>query len=326
MRVGVAGAPGALGKEVVQVLEMSAWKPDEIVPLARAASTTAFVEYDGRQIAVDDLSEQAMEELDGIVLAVPGEVAREAAARAADEGIATIDCSGVLAAEGAPRVVPWLTPDRLVQWPDNGVVSLPSAGAMLIASVLAPLARAGIQGLAHVTLLVPASEAGRRGIDELSRQVVTLFNAGTAPRKVFPDGLAFDLLPQLGELGDDGLSGLEARVAAEVRDLIGLPVVVTAIRVPVFSGTSAAIVVHGARRTASELVERVLSDAGVELPEAPGSRYLPRPRRVEGDTRVSVGRIRYDPAGALHLWSAADNLRLGAVAAVGALGALLRAG
>jgi len=326
--IGVAGATGALGKEIVQVLDEAPWRPERVVPLASRASSVPYVEYGETKVGVDDLAEQAMDELDVLVLAVPPDVAREAGEESIAEGVPVVDLSGVFAAEDdAPLVLPWVNPEILAELPPEGVVSLPGPTAQLLAAILGPLRRAGVVADVDATVLLPASAWGRAGIEELSAQVIALFNQGTPPRKVFHDGFAFDLLPQVGATDDSGWTVAEQRAVAEVQALTGTPgpLRATIVGVPVFSGISATLHLRTPQHLDLTLIERILSDGGATLPKAAGARYLPRPRRVDGKPFVQVGRLRQDPAGdGIHLWAALDNVRGAAAAAVATVGALLK--
>lgn len=329
LRVGLAGATGALGGEIVKVLDAAHWRPDALVPLARATTTTTHVDYGDDHLPVDDLETEAFEGLDALFLALPREAARTAGEAAVRLGIPTIDCSGAFTSDAdVPLVIPWVNPEALAEVP-RGLVAVPDAAAVLLASALGPLRRAGLEGPVEATVLVPASAAGRAGIDELSRQVVTLFNAGTPPRKVFPSGLAFDLLPAIGTAAEDGWTDREREVGAQVQRVTGsvMPVDVTLVGIPVFSGLSAELTVRLSRPVPAELVGRILADGGVKAPEAAGARYLPRPRRVEGKPFAHFGRLRVGADGrTLHLWLSMDNLRTVATVAVSIAGVLLRVG
>lgn len=326
LRVGVAGATGALGSEIVSVLDRAPWRPDHLVPLASPASAIPHVTWGGDPVAVDDLDEQALEDLDALVLAVPDDVALRAGEAAVRAGTPTVDCSGALRGDpSVPCAVPWINPEAFAEL-DRGLLRLPHRAALVLGSVLGPLARAGIAGHVQATVLVPASARGRGGIDELSRQVVALLSAATPPRKVWPDGLAFDLIPALEPPGEAGWTAEEAAVIVDVEALVGtgLHTAATLVGVPVFSGLSASVVVFPERAVPLELIEQILAGGGVERPAKPGVRFLPRPRRVEGRPFAQVGRLRLDGRGAVHLWVAMDNLKATATAAVGALGAMLR--
>lgn len=327
LRVAVAGATGALGGEIIKVLDQVSWRPATLVPLARATTSVTHVDYGDERVAVDDLSDESLDGVDALFLALPPSAARSIGESAIRQGIATIDCSGAFADEASiPLVVPWINPEVLMDLP-QGAVATPDPSATLIASALGPLRRAGLDGPAQAVVLVPASREGKNGIEELSRQVVALFNSGNPPRKVFPNGLAFDTLPAVGILHDDGWTSLERIVATQVARVAGgtSPLDVTLVGVPVFSGLSAHVSIQLPRATTPDLVLRILADGGIQVPESGGVRYLPRPRRVEGRPFAHVGRVRTSVDGkTLHLWLSMDNLRTAATVAVSAAATMLR--
>lgn len=330
LRVAVAGATGALGGEIVKVLDGVSWRPDTLVALARQTTSVAHVDYGDARVPVDVAEdEDALDGVDALFVALPPDAARPLIETASRQGILTVDCSGVMSREPAvPLIAPWVNPEALASV-TTGVVAIPEPASLLLASVLGPLRRAGLTGPAEAVVLVPASTEGKAGIEELSRQVVALFNTAPPPRKTFREGLAFDLLPSVGTVGDDGWTHREhdaARQTARVAELSD-PVDVALVGVPVFSGVSAHAIVHLRRNVPIELALRILSEGGVQVPEASGTRYLPRPRRVEGKPFAHVGRVRLGADGrALHLWLSMDNLRTVATAAVATAGALLRGG
>jgi len=328
LRVGVLGATGAVGGEIVKVLDQVGWRPSSLVALARSSTATTHVEYGAERVPVDDWKDEALEGLDLLFVAVPREAGRAAGELALRAGIQIVDCSGAFALDAdVPLVVPWINPERLSDV-TRGVVAIPDASAVLVASVLGPLHRAGVECEADATLLVPASREGRAGIDELSRQVVALFNSGTQPRKVFPRGLAFDLLPTVGAVGEDGWTDAERRVVAEIERVVGpVPVEVTLVGVPVFSGLSGQITLRPDRPVMPDLVSRLLEDGGVRVPDEAGVRGLPRPRKVEGRPFAHAGRIRAGRDGrTVHVWLSMDNLRTAATVAVASAAVILRVG
>jgi aspartate-semialdehyde dehydrogenase len=324
LTIAVAGATGAVGGEVVKLLDASRWRPSRLLALARASTATTHVEYGGERVPVDDGSAD-LDGADALVVAVPTAAGAELVARGAQHGLPTIDLSGATAMDLAvPLCVPWVNPEALADAPRQ-VVAVPDAAATLVASILGPLRRAGLGVAAEATILAPASREGRAGIDELSRQVVALFNSQSPPRKVFKEGLAFDLLPAVGAPDADGWTDVERRVAAQVQRLVGAEVEATVVGVPVFSGVSVSLGLHLDRAVPLDLLGRILGDGGVRLPEAAGTRYLPRPRRVEGHPFAHVGRIRIGADGRrVVVWASLDNLRSTAAAAVAALATLLR--
>ncbi len=327
LRVGVVGATGALGAEIVSVLDAAPWRPDILVPLASPATTQSHIEYGGARIAVDDARDEALEGLDAVVLALPAPGARALGEAAAALGVPVVDCTGVFADDAdVPLVVPWINPEALQDVP-RGILAVPDPAVLLLASALGPLRRAGVDGRASATVLLPASRFGRDGIQEMSRQVMALFNAATPPRKVFPGGLAFDLLPGVGELLPDGWTSDEQAVSERLGYLVDWPepVDVTIVGVPVFSGISATLQLTPPRALQAGLAERVLTDGGVRFTDDPSLRAIPRPRRVEGQPFAYGARPRIGGDGhTLHLWLTMDNLRAVASVAVGCAAVLTR--
>jgi aspartate-semialdehyde dehydrogenase len=329
LSIAVAGSTGAVGQEVVKVLDQVRWRPETLLAAASSKTATPFVEYGEDRVAVEDAEHLDLGRADALIVATPVGCARALVERAVEEGVFVIDLSGAMAEDAdVPRIIPWVNPERLAEVGARQVVACPSAPALMLASVLGPLVRSGLSGRIHATVFVPASSFGRAGIDELSRQVVALFNAGTPPRKVFPQGLAFDLLPAIGVIDEDGWAAQERSVATEVVSVVGpaFELTVSLVGTPLFSGMCADVTLDLARQVPADLVKRILTDGGVRMLESESARNLPRPRRVEGEAFVHVARVRSsasDP-GRVQLWAAVDNLRASASCAVSLAGALLR--
>ncbi len=326
LRIGLAGATGALGKEVLTVLDAAPWRPDRVVPLAGASTTTPFVSYGDEQVTVDELGREDFAGLDALIVALPRAIAGEWVEAAAAAGVPVIDLSGSqLEALDVPLVLPWLQDGALDEERARDVVAVPSAAAAMLVTLVRALAEE-LDGHVEATVFVPASSQGKAAIEELSRQVVALFNGQNPPRKVFPQGLAFDLLPQIGEPTSTGWTGEELRCVAEVARMTGERVDVTMVGVPVFSGMSVHLRVDVDETVPDERFLHLLEAAGLEVVPAMDARRTPRPRRVEGSSGVAVGRVRRAQGGrVLHLWASMDNLRATASAAVGIAAALVHA-
>ena len=209
LTVGVAGATGALGGEILQVLDSVRWRPERVVAFARPSTERSHVDFGDDHIPVDNLQDASGEEVDAFLSAVPGDSGTEACLQAVRSGAAVVDASGGIAE--APRVVPWINPEVL-QSLAVPLLSLPCAEAALLGSVLGPLRRVGVEPEIEATLLSSASTSGRRGVEELSGQVVGMFNNSAPPRKIFSEGLAFDLLPSDGVVDDEGWTETERGV------------------------------------------------------------------------------------------------------------------
>ena len=319
--VGILGATGALGSEILKQLHKVSWRPSKIVPFASAATTVQFVEYGDEQVAVEDSRYLDMGNLDLLVVATPQEVAKPIVSEAVRYGLPVVDCSGSLGEEMG-WLVPWINPESLEKSVDLRLISLPSAAALLVASVAGPLARGGIVGVVDATVMLGASIWGQAGTAELSSQVISLFNSGTPPRKVFEDGLAFDLLPAVGGTGPSGWTLQEVAVSRQCKALTGQPVVATSlVGVPLFTGIAASVTISPNVKASVQDVTTLLTSGGVRATEHPSAC---RPRAIDGESFAHFSRIRIDDLGRICLWASMDNLTTTATAAIASATALLK--
>ncbi len=327
MVVAVVGASGSVGQDLVSLLGRGVLPVGELRLFGGPTRRVASLEVDGRPVPVtplpaDPAESPLFEDVDLAFFATPPEVTRAAAPALAERGVAVIDIGGALA-DRAPVLVPAVGPGDLDRFTETRMASSPSAPALVLATVLGPLLGLGVAAC-RGTVLVSAGLAGRAGVEELSSQVVALFNGQTPPRAVFPTGLAFDLVGQLGGgAAESGWTETELRVAAEVAAATGLAgrrLAVGLAMVPLFGGLAAALHLDFEGPVELEAVRAAL-DAGERLRLGDP---VPGPRRLVGKADVYVGRLREDPLGeGVHLWAAADNLRAGASANAVGIAALL---
>lgn len=312
----VVGATGAVGEDLARALALSALPMRELRLVASPRSTVSSLEIDGKDLAVTQLTDPVSDSpvLDGaslVFFATPPEVTRTLAPTVGEMVPAVIDVGSSLAGD-APLWVPFAGTRTVEEIAQQGqIIGSPSAAAVAIATILGPLVRLGASAC-RATVLVSAGTAGKAGVEELSQQVIALFNSREPPRTVFPTGLAFDLLPQLGEIGADGVSSVESRIVAEVAAAVGLApeqILVTVLGVPTFSGIGLAMHVE-----IDPLPD--LADVRAELEGVPTIELgepIPGPKRLVGKSRLRVGRLRVDPVGnGVHLVAMGDNLRFGA--------------
>lgn len=326
----LVGATGAVGKDLVSGLEKAPFPIRELRLVASRRSAEAELSFRGAPLEVQPLGarlgpEALLREADLVILAVPAEVARQLAPVAVQLGAPVIDVGGALFERG-PVFLPGLGLE-LAHFDRTRVVSTPWAPVAALATLLAPLRELRLEGARGLALL-SAGLFGRAGLDELSAQVVALFGGGSPPRKVFPAGLAFDLVePPASTDPRGGWSESEQRLARETGALLGVEpnqLAVGVMLAPLFAGLALSLHLRFSGDPSAE-------DLRAALERAEGVRYgdpLPSPRRLPGRSGLYVGRLRADPAGdGFHLWATADNLRFGATApAIGAATALWREG
>lgn len=318
LRVGVIGATGALGAELIEVLSASAIRVAQIVPVATTRSLGSEVEFQGESVPVqDELS--SLHGLDFVFLCAPRAVSFALAGDALRAEVPGIDLSGALATavEMPLHVAALGVPEAEAHIP---FVATPAGPALSWAHVLHPLADAA--GLTRVvgTVLDSASVAGVRGVETLITESLALFNQQDLPDStVFSRPVAFDCGPATGVPGTGDEVPREREVADDLGRLLGSDIGfgVTAVQVPTFLGQASTLLVETNEPLDPEEARSLLAKApGVEvwLDGVEG----PSLRASAGRNEVLVGRVRSDPSspGSLLLWIACDPARLAAANAV----------
>ncbi len=327
--IAIIGATGSVGQELVRVLEQAPLDIGRLVAVGTRASVGKRLEYADDELTVKALSEDALRDVDLAFVATRGPVPRGILDDALDDGVRMVDLSGVWRDEpGVPTVAMAANAEDLQVLRETGVVHAPGPLTLALVHLLGPLHAShsllGVRG----TAWLPATVAGRAGTEELSNQVVSLFNAKEPQRSVFPDGLAFDLPAAWGAVGDDGWSELEQATAHQVLTLLGMDrgvVGVTATVAPLFAGLALSLHLQAEGRLTAASAGDVVEAVGT-LQRVEDLRELAVRRQV-GQGRVAVGRIRDDPGGSgVHLWAACDPLRLTAANAASIASAIVREG
>lgn len=316
VRIGVLGATGALGGEVLAALAASTLRVAEIVPMATERSLGCDIEFQGAIYAVET-DPPVLRGLDLLFCCAPPEASLALVREALKAAVPCIDCSGaLLVSEDVPVRVAAL-PATVEGAP---VVVTPAGAALPWSLVLAPLHRAAVLRRVVGNVLEAASAAGREGIEALSVGSLALFNqTDVPPRPGDARPLAFDCIPAVGAVEEGGSTAREAEIASGLRRVLGDEIAVAAgvVQVPAFVGQASLLAIETERRLEPKEAEDLLSQAPrVELwgEDLEG----PNLRAAAGREVVIVGRVRRDPSVAhgLQLWMVTDLLRLAAANAV----------
>jgi aspartate-semialdehyde dehydrogenase len=320
--IAVVGATGAVGSEVLSILEERLFPVGDLRLFASARTAGEMVDWNGRAVRVDQLDADGFEGIDIAFFCAGGEVSAQYAPLAADAGAVVIDKSSYFRMDpDVPLVVPEVNAEDLVER-HRGIIASPNCTTIPIVVALKPIADAvGISRIVASSYQA-VSGGGKHGIDTLSRETINILNmrdsADGQDKAVFPRRIAFNCIPQVDAFLEDGSTKEEAKVIAETRRVLHLetlPIAVTCVRVPTFFGHTVALTVEldqpldaaDARQMLREAPGVILCELGDEMP-------YPTAADVGGSDAVYVGRVRNDPSHphGLQLWVAADNVRKGA--------------
>ena len=322
VKIAVAGATGAVGREMLKVLEDRDFPVSELLPLASERSEGHKVEFRGDEVTVRRLRPESFEGVD-IALFSPGaEVSREFAPYAARAGAVVIDNSSAFRMDAdVPLVVPEVNAKSVELALKPGgrrIIANPNCSTIQLVVVLKPLH--DVAGLERVIVSTyqSVSGAGQKGINELDQQSRALFNLAEITAKKFPHRIAFNLLPEIGLANPNGYTEEEMKMVNETRKILGLPdlrVSATCVRVPVFYCHSEAANLVFRDELTPERAREVLRQApGVKVLDDLAQHVYPMPLLGAGDDDTLVGRIRKDLSHerGLTLFVVSDNLRKGA--------------
>ncbi|MBI2238287.1 MAG: aspartate-semialdehyde dehydrogenase [Actinobacteria bacterium] len=328
MRVAVVGATGAVGREMVRILEERSFPLDELVLLASPRSEGTTEAFRGEHHTVRALTPERLRGMDLALVSAGGAVSREFLPGAASAGTVCVDNSSAFRME--PEValtIPEVNPESLDGRPR--IISVPNCTIIVALMAVAPLHRAaGLRSLV-LSSYQSVSGAGQKGIRELAEQVEKLH--GTEEEMGHPDldampvgevfgkTIAHNVVAKIDRFDEEsGFTFEEIKMAREARKILSLPdleVAATAVRVPVPVGHSVSIHAAFGRPISPDEAREVLATApGVQVRDDPANGVYPSPLEAAGIDDVLVGRIRR-PEGrddALLLFACGDNLRKGA--------------
>ena len=317
LRVAVLGASGAVGQELLQLLEQRRFPVAELLPLASPRSAGQSLGWQGRALTIQPVEASAFEGVDLVLASAGGSVSRQWAPLAAAAGALVIDNSSAFRMDPeVPLVVPEVNPEAAFS--HRGIIANPNCTTILLSLALAPLhARRPIRRVV-VSTYQSASGAGARAMEELRSLSRTVLDGGEPVSEVLPHSLAFNLFLHNSPLQPNGYCEEELKMLHETRKIMGTPELrlsATCVRVPVLRAHSEAVNIEFHEPFPVEEARALLAAApGVELLDDFDANRFPMPTDVTGRDPVAVGRIRQDLSepNALELWLCGDQIRKGA--------------
>jgi aspartate-semialdehyde dehydrogenase len=315
--VAVVGATGAVGQEMVEVLQERKFPVKELRLFASERTAGETLTFQDRSLTVKLLTKDAFNGVDIALFSAGEEVSREYAPVAVSAGAVVIDNSAEWRMNpDVPLVVPEVNPDAALR--HHGIIANPNCSTIQMVVALKPLHDAARIKRIVVSSYQSVSGTGKEAMDELMDQSRALLSFQEAVSHVYPFQIAFNLLPQIGSFDAQGNSSEEMKLVNETRKIMEddrIRISATTVRVPVFRAHSESVNIETERKLSANDARALLATApGVMVFDDPQRKVYPMPLEVSGTDEVYVGRIREDASveSGLNLWIVADNLRKGA--------------
>ncbi|HEY9653048.1 MAG TPA: aspartate-semialdehyde dehydrogenase [Coleofasciculaceae cyanobacterium] len=317
VRVAILGATGAVGTELLELLESRNFPLAELKLLASPRSAGSTLPFRGENLQVEAVSESSFENVDLVLASAGGSTSKAWASKAVERGAVVIDNSSAFRMNpNVPLVVPEVNPEAAAT--HQGIIANPNCTTILMAVAVWPLHQVQpVQRIIAATYQ-SASGAGMKAMEERKSQAQAILQGDTPPTASFPYPLAFNLFPHNSPLNEQGYCEEEMKMLNETRKIFNahqIRVSATCVRVPVLRAHSEAINLEFTEPMAVEKARELLANApGVRLVEDWQANYFPMPIDATGRDEVLVGRIRQDlshPCG-LELWLCGDQIRKGA--------------
>ena len=316
-RVAILGATGAVGTELLELLEQRDFPLADLKLLASARSAGRTLAFKGEQLPLEAVNDDSFKQIDLVLASAGASVSKAWAAKAVAAGAVVIDNSSAFRMNPTvPLVVPEVNPQAAAA--HQGIIANPNCTTILMAVAVYPLHQ--VQPIRRIVAATyqSASGAGARAMEEVKTQTQAILQGQEPVADLFPYPLAFNLFPHNSPLNGEGYCEEEMKMINETRKIFGTPdlrVTATCVRVPVLRAHSEAVNLEFDQPFDVAQARAILSQApGVKLVEDWEANYFPMPIDASGKDEVLVGRIRQDlsHAAGLELWLCGDQIRKGA--------------
>ena len=317
--VAVVGATGAVGNEMISVLEQRDFPVGELRLLASERSIGKELEFKGKSYPVEVLGENSFAGMEIGLFSAGGSISQKFAPIAAAAGCIVVDNTSAFRMEpDIPLVVPEVNPDDIGLYTKRGIIANPNCSTIQMVVALKPIYDAvGIRRVV-VTTFQAVSGTGKKAMEELEDQTKSLLNFKEPKIKVYPHQIAFNCLPQIDVFVDNGYTKEEMKMINETKKIMGdssIAVTATTVRVPVFRCHSESVNIETDQKISAAEVRELLSRApGVIVRDNPAKSEYPLAIDAAGLDETFVGRIREDESidNGINMWIVSDNLRKGA--------------
>ena len=315
--VAVLGATGAVGQEMMKILEERNFPVGKLVPLASARSAGKTLKFKGEDVTIQEACDTAFEGVDIVLGAAENDIAQKFAPAIVKAGAVFVDNSSAFRLDpNVPLIVPEINPQD-VSW-HKGIIANPNCSTIITVTAVNALNQLSPIKAMTASTYQAVSGAGAGGPIELQNEVEALREGKTYEPKVFSHQIAYNLIPQIGGEQFEGYTSEEMKMQNEGRKIMHLPelkVSCTCVRVPVVRSHSISVSLHFDHKITVAEAREVLKHApGVKLVDDLAKKEYPMPLDTSNQDIVFVGRIRPDLTddNGLCLWCCGDQVRKGA--------------
>jgi len=321
VNVAVVGVTGAVGTEMLRVLEKRNFPVDELRPLASSRSAGKNVIFRGKEVTIQELTADSFEGMNIGLFSAGGGISRKFVPYAIERNCVVVDnTSAFRMDEGVPLVVPEVNADKIAE--HNGIIANPNCSTIQLVIVLKPIHDTVKIKRVVVSTYQAVSGAGLKALDELKKEAEhILSDKGGFNRSIFPHQIAFNVLPQIPQSNaflPNGYTDEEMKMINETRKILNdsaFRITTTTVRVPVFRGHSESVNIETQEKLSADQARDLLSRAeGVVVLDDPSKQLYPLASVAAGKDEIFVGRIREDDSveNGLNMWIVSDNLLKGA--------------
>lgn len=315
----VAGATGAVGNEMVSILEERNFPVDRLKLLASTRGAGSKIEFKGKEYTVEVMDENSFAGMDIGLFSPGGSVSQKFAPIAGKAGCVVIDNTSAFRMDPeVPLVVPEVNAHAIANYHKKNIIANPNCSTIQMVVVLKPIHDVARIKRVVVSTYQSVSGTGRRAIKELESQVLAIYNQQEIKKEVYPHQIAFNCLPHIDVFLENGYTKEEMKMVNETKKIMeddSIRVTATTVRVPVFYGHSESVNIETEKKITAQEVREILAKApGVVVVDDPAKAEYPLAIHAAGKDETFVGRIREDESipNGINMWIVADNIRKGA--------------
>ena len=315
MKIGILGATGAVGRQMLACIEERKLDPEEVRVFASERSVGKKIPFAGQELTIELVSQERLNGLDFVLGAVSNALSKQYRPLIEKAGAVYIDNSSAFRMEeGVPLVVPEINGEDAKL--HHGLIANPNCSTIITMMALAPIAKLSPIIAVNASTYQAVSGAGMSGISELEDQIEAVRRQEEVVPHIFPAQIAYNCVAEIGSYNDNGYTTEEMKMQNEGRKILHLPdlkVTCTCVRVPVFRSHSISVTFVTKDQVTVEQAEAAIKDFNGDVL---CTSHVPTPLETSDQDLVYVGRIRKDLCNdhGLVLWCCGDQIRKGAAA------------